>query len=188
MQRACAVRTPDMVARARALWAQGLSLTAIAERLNTSRPTIKRALAGVAKPRADRMTPAIRAEIHRMHAEGMPKTQIARAVGFAESYVRSVLDDDAEQSAAAGAAHREGGNIPRVAPPALPPNSTELASGRMARPEISSIVSKVIGDRHAREHAARIKAAHERAPVVRKFSNGPFRIGVHRQRMQELDK
>lgn len=157
MQRACAVRTPDMVARARALWAQGLSLTAIAERLNTSRPTIKRALAGVAKPRADRMTPAIRAEIHRMHAEGMPKTQIARAVGFAESYVRSVLDDDAEQRAAAGAAHREGGNIPRVAPPALPPNSLALSlTQRGMRPEVAVMVARQWQERrHAQEHGGR---------------------------------
>jgi DNA-binding CsgD family transcriptional regulator len=180
-------RTPEFIARAKALAAEGFLLSQIAVQLGTSRPTVKKALADVpVTATGGRLSYANRAEIMRLYREGLPKTQIARRVGFAETTVRDVIAD-AEQSAAASAAHREGGTNSLAGAAALPPNSVAvaLASGRMPRPEIAAIVSKVISERHAREQAARIKAVRERAPVVRKFSGGPFRIGAHAENMQD---
>lgn len=144
-------RTPEFIARAKALAAEGFLLSQIAAQLGTSRPTVKKALADVpVTATGGRLSYANRAEIMRLYREGLPKTQIARRVGFAETTVRDVIAD-AEQSAAASAAHREGGtSSPGSQAAALPPNSVELSLiMRGMRPEVARLTAKAWRDRHA---------------------------------------
>lgn len=111
----------------------------------------------------------------------------ARAEGDLRAHQDPAIRAMALQRAASGDAHREGGANSQTVVSALPPNSVEasLVSAHKCRPEVAAIVAKVFRDRRAREQAAAIKAARERAPLVVRYGNGPFRIGAHAENMRD---
>jgi hypothetical protein len=126
------------------------------------------------KPQRRTLTDAVRETIIAGKAEGRTNAELIILSGFAESTVKMVLRDarDAgdmrahydpeiramarKQRAAAKAAHREGGESPRIAPPTLAPNSLELSLiMRGIRPEKAMQSARAWRDRHAQQDGGR---------------------------------
>lgn len=71
----------DVIAKARAMREQGLRLVDISIRLGFSPQALQRYTGPMPSQHQRRYSDADRAEAARLHAEGMPMTQIARRIG-----------------------------------------------------------------------------------------------------------
>jgi len=147
----------------------------VAQRYGVSPGVIARIWRGETAGRARRVTDADREAIIQAWGNGADLRGCIEATGWSENTVRIVLDQAraegdlrahhdrairalaVQRRAAAGAAHREGGDFPRIAPPALPPNSLALSLTQLGmRPEVAVIVARQWEERrHAQQHGAR---------------------------------
>ncbi len=156
-------RTPAFVGKARKLIAAGLSFAEVARRMNTSSPTIRKAIdCPASDQRASHLTHAQIAEIADLHSQGWSVKRIAAAVGCGRPKVRGVVekisDGTLKQRVAAGAAHREGGAHSQAIASVLPPKITIRLTGYQQRLR-DSFKARGMSHENATREALRVAAA-----------------------------